>query len=193
MLDNKVMKMSPGEALLDVPMGEMIQKLAVAIAEAQLRLDQVGVRVASLLSEAKVDFKKEDGTTTTKSLLELGFMPTFYHFTETEIEVKLTLSMKVTEALDIGGSASVGDTGATGTATGDGTTPPAGDGTGTAAKGESNRLVPWGAAINAEYHRKYEFEMTGASTVKTKLVAIPAPSVFIDTIKEHARAGGTIG
>ena len=40
--------MSPGEALLDVPMPDLIQKMGLAIAEAQLRLDQMSGRVASL-------------------------------------------------------------------------------------------------------------------------------------------------
>ena len=44
------------------------------------------MRVASLLSEAKVTFNKADGSPVEKSLLELGFLPTFYAFTETDIE-----------------------------------------------------------------------------------------------------------
>lgn len=166
MIDNSVVNMTPGEVLLDVPVADMIQKLGVAIAEAQLRLDQVGVNVATILSEAKVDFKKENGDTVTKSLLELGFTPTFYQFTETEIEVKLTMSMKVEEGLDIGGEATAGS-------------PTAGE----------NRAVAWGASISADYHRKFEFDVEGSSMVKTKLVSVPPPAVFIDTIKEHARAG----
>ena len=46
MLDNKVLSMTPGEALLDVPVGDFIQRLGVGIAEAQLRLDQMAVRIA---------------------------------------------------------------------------------------------------------------------------------------------------
>ena len=148
-------------------LADMIQKLGVAIAEAQLRLDQVGVNVATILSESKVEFKKENGETVTRSLLELGFTPTFYHFTETDIEVKLTMSMKIEEALDIGGEASIDSPG-----------------------GGENRAVAWGASISADYHRKFEFDASGSSTVKTHLVSVPAPAVFLDTIKEHARAGG---
>ena len=78
MLDNKVLDMTPGEALLEAPIGELIQRVASSIAEAQLKLDQIGVRVASLLSDAKVTFNKADGKPVEKSLLELGFLPTFY-------------------------------------------------------------------------------------------------------------------
>jgi hypothetical protein len=30
--------------------------------------------------------------------------------------------------------------------------------------------------------------MTGSSLVKTKLLAVPPPSVFLETIKDHARS-----
>jgi len=171
MLDNKVQDMTPGEALLEAPIGEMIQRLASSIGEAQLKLDQIGVRVATLLSEAKVTFNKVDGSPVEKSLLELGFMPTFYAFTETEIEVKMTIQLKVEEELNISGEVNIG---------GDG-----GGGEGVAA---AKRVVPFGASISADYHRKYGFDMSGSSSVKTKLVSVPPPSVFLETVKDHARA-----
>jgi hypothetical protein len=167
MLDNKVTSMTPGEALLEAPIGELIQRVASSIAEAQLKLDQIGVRVATLLSEAKVTFNKADGKPIEKSLLELGFLPTFYAFTETDIEIKLTIQLKVEEDLTIKGEAT------------------AGSGEGVEA---AKRVVPFGISISADYHRKYGFDMTGSSTVKTRLLAVPAPSVFLETVKEHARA-----
>jgi hypothetical protein len=170
MLDNKVLDMTPGEALLEAPIGELVQRVASSIAEAQLKLDQIGVRVASLLSEAKVTFNKADGTPVEKSLLELGFMPTFYAFTETDIEIKLTIQLKVDEDFTIKGTATAGST-----ASGEGVE---------AAK----RIVPFGITISADYHRKYGFDMSGSSTVKTKLLSVPPPSVFLETIKDHARA-----
>jgi len=218
MFDNKVQQMSPGEALLDAPMPELIQKMGLAIAEAQLRLDQMAVRVAGLLSEAKVEFKDAAGNVKPRSLLELGFTPTFYHFTETDIEIKLTLQMKIEEEFRVGGAVSLGVGGtppaapatgtgttapATGTgttpATGTGTTPATGSGIGDAAKGAAalgqaadKRGVMFGATISAEYHRKYEFDMSGSSMIKTKMIAVPPPAAFLEAIKEHARAGGTV-
>jgi hypothetical protein len=220
--------MTPGEALLDVPMADLIQKMGSAIAEAQLRLDQMAVRVASLLGEAKVDFRTVDGGTTSKSLLELGFSPTFYHFTETEIEIRMTISLKVEEDLGVDAGANIGTGGGTpalpntsSTTPGLGGTPPASGGPSgdtralpttpggstpttpgattpttpgatpaAPATGGDRRAVAFGAAINVEYHRKYGFEMSGSSMVKTKMVSVPPPSVFLETIKESARAGG---
>jgi len=54
------------------------------------------------------------------------------------------------------------------------------------------RGVMFGATINAEYHRKYEFDMSGSSMIKTKMIAVPPPAAFLEAIKEHARAGGTM-
>jgi hypothetical protein len=167
MLDNQVQNMTPGEALLEAPVGEFIQRVASSIAEAQLKLDQVGVRVATLLSEAKVTFNKADGTPVAKSLLELGFMPTFYAFTETDIEVKMTVQLKVEEDLTVKGEVGKGSTDALAAA---------------------KRVVPFGISISADYHRKYGFDMSGSSCVKTKLLAVPPPSVFLETIKDHARS-----
>src|SRR5690606_35619910 len=157
MFDNKVLKMTPGEALLDAPIAVLGQKLGIAIPEAQLRMEQVGVRIATMLADARVDFTDAEGNVTTKNLLQLGFLPTFYHFTETTIEVKLTMSMKVEEGFSITGSVDLGS----------GSPPvelPASD----------NRAVMWGVAIDVGYHRKYEFNMSGSSSIMTNLMSAPA-------------------
>lgn len=204
MLDNQVMQMTPGEVLADVPIQEMIQRLGVGIAEAQLRLDQTAVRVATLLSGARVEFTDAQGKATSKSLLELGFTPTFYHFTEAELEVKMTVSMKVEEDFGVGISANVGNdagsisqaaSGALGAAQGaaSGNAGAAGGGGTNAAPAEgSRRAVMFGAAINVEYHRKYSFDVQGSSTVRAKMVSVPPPAPFLEALKEQARSGGGV-
>lgn len=174
MFDNKVLKMSPGEALLDAPIADMVQKLGIAIAEAQLRMDQVGVRIATMLNDAKVDFTDDEGNVTTKSLLQLGFTPNFYHFTEATIEVKLTMSMKVEEGFSFGLKANVGSASPPG---GGGSSPPA------STPVADNRAVMWGVSIDVSYHRKYEFNMSGSSSITTKMVSVPAPTAFLDQIR----------
>lgn len=175
MLDNKVLSMTPGEALLDVPIGDIIEKLAIGIAEAQLRLDQMGVRVATMLAEAEVSFTDKDGKSTKKNLLQLGFAPNFYHFTQAEIEVKLTMSMKVEEGFSLGAKFTVGS----GSPPSGGSSSPPGGNTG-------NRAVMWGLSIDASYHRKYEFDMSGSSRITTTMVSVPAPPAFIDQIRQAA-------
>jgi hypothetical protein len=156
MLDeDRLKKMLPGEVLLEVPIDQIIQKLGLGIAEAQFRLDQAAVRVATMLSQARVELHGADGKTSTKSLLELGFMPNFYHFAESEIEVRMTISMQVSE-------------------------------------GGGGGFNMSGMPLNAEYHRKHQFDLNGSSLIRTKLLTVPAPALFLDLLKEQARSGGSM-
>ncbi len=50
MLDNKVLQMTPGETLTDVPIQEMISRLGAGIAEAQLRLHQTAVMFGAAIN-----------------------------------------------------------------------------------------------------------------------------------------------
>jgi len=117
--------MAIGQELLNVPLPEMIFKMANAIAQGQRRLDKTSLDTALALSKAKVsvipdifeivetqklsDAAEEnlpDGagdTPTIKvssiagkpvkmTLLQAGILPTFYQFTESLIEVKISIS-----------------------------------------------------------------------------------------------------
>lgn len=88
---------SLGQALLDVPIGEMLKNLGLSIAEAQNALDQSSIETARYLASTKVDLKQGN-----KSLLELGFTPTFYQFTEATIDVSMTITMRVSEETKFG-------------------------------------------------------------------------------------------
>jgi hypothetical protein len=150
---DELSNMMPGDILLAAPIDQIIQKLGVGIAEAQLRLDQAAVKVATMLSQARVEIKDVLGNTTTKSLLELGFMPSFYHFAESEIEVRMTIQIQV---------------------------------------GEDQRATLKGLPIELEYHRKHQFDVNGSSLIRTKMLTVPAPALFLDLLREQARIGGTI-
>src|SRR5437764_14627536 len=97
-LDTKVV----GQLLQDVPLGTMIENLGVAIATAQERLDNVAIDATLRLANATTTMLDADGHEVTRSLLELGFTPTFYQFTEATLEVSFVASMQVAEALTVG-------------------------------------------------------------------------------------------
>lgn len=96
--------MSIGQELLDVPFGEMVVQLASAIAEGQYKMDLVSCKIAKLMGDkdkCEVEIPNfEDGTTGSEkvSLLGAGFQPTFYQFTDTIIEVKI--SIKITKSFE---------------------------------------------------------------------------------------------
>lgn len=96
------------DAEVRIPVTELIEKLGVAVARAQLELAKVGVHIGELLASAEVTFEDENGQSVTRSLLELGFLPSFYEIGETEIEVALTLGLRA--AGEGGDAAAEGET-----------------------------------------------------------------------------------
>lgn len=153
---------SVGQELLDVPLPEMVTKLAMGIASAQAALDENSVQTAILLgttqikdvviavtqtiasngdvsfSEAKADM----------SLLQMGLMPTFYQFAEATIEV--TMDIKTTTSTETNIKVS------------------------TAAK---VGFAMWSASVNVDvsHNRKFQKEVRGTSRLVTRLVPVPPP------------------
>lgn len=76
------------KALVSAPLPQIIEKLGLAIAEAQYALDTNSVEIAKQMSETEVEIGNE-----THNLLSLGFQPSFYAFTEATVEAKLSFTM----------------------------------------------------------------------------------------------------
>lgn len=75
-------------ALVSAPLPQIIEKLGLAIAQAQYALDTNSVDVAKAMSETEVEIGDK-----TYNLLSLGFYPSFYAFTEATVEAKLSFTM----------------------------------------------------------------------------------------------------
>lgn len=86
------------------PLPEMVQRLGVAIGQAQFALDRNSVEIARLLADEENGVDLGGGT---RSLLELGFAPTFYHITEATIEARVAFTQSESEAFSVGGSIGV--------------------------------------------------------------------------------------
>lgn len=157
-----------GKELLNVPFPQLVQSLGVGIAEAQFALDKVSIKIAQLMAGFKLDEQDNlvrDETALIKlkegqagvSLLALGFTPTFYQFVETHIEMKLAITMKTESEVKVGSAAN-----------------------GTA-------WSPFGvvsASVNASYSQKFQYEASGSSEMRTKLVTVPAPAMLERRLKE---------
>ena len=98
--------MAIGQELLNVPFSEMVTSLGQAISQAQLQLDTTSMKIAQIMAGEAYDVPNADGSTGTHeerllvqfggeelSMLELGFTPSFYHFVDTIIEVKISITM----------------------------------------------------------------------------------------------------
>jgi hypothetical protein len=178
---------SIGQELLNVPFGDMVESLGMAIAEAQHALDMNSVMMAQIMSGSSYIDTDDEGKEVLRpgvkvnfggrslSLLELGFTPTFYQFVDTIIEVKISISMssqdsRSTSSKETSVSASV--------------------------------KMGWGKAktkvntssVSASYASKNSYSAEGASLIRTKLVPIPPPAILEQRIKKlmEERAAGEL-
>lgn len=173
--------MSVGTDLLNAPFPTMVRNLGVGIAEAQLELDLVSLKIARLMAGYQVpESDAEDGGLTTEdnerdflvdiggerafSLLELGFTPTFYQFVDTVIEMKLSVSMSTERSRSQKRSRVKAS-----------------------AKGVGLPFFASGSvnvsSVSASFSSKYQYAAEGSSVMRTKLVPVPAPAVLEERIR----------
>jgi hypothetical protein len=90
------------ETLTNAPLPLLIEKLGLAIANAQAALDANSIAVANNMAATKVNIDGKEF-----NLISLGFTPTFYAFTEASIEAKLEFSLTESESFELGVSVGV--------------------------------------------------------------------------------------
>jgi hypothetical protein len=168
--------MAIGQELLNVPMGDMIRQMAFAIADAQVQLDEASLRVAEMMSGQRIDRDESGNPTGTpvdttilfggerRSMLELGFTPTFYQFVDTVIEVKIAVKIvrEIASARTIKGEMKTTSL--------------------TFGNGGFNYSVTT-VPVDATYSSKYSFTSEGSSLLRTKLQPIPAPAILEERIR----------
>ncbi len=169
---------SVGQELLDVPLPEMVTKLALGIASAQSALDEVSVNTAQLLADTTVplvlritqNIDNNGNVTFTQadpvdvSLLQIGLLPTFYQFAEATIEV--TMDIKTTMSretnIKVAAEAKVG-------------------------------FAMWSASVRVDvaHNRKFQKEVRGTSRLLTRLVPVPPPArIAPEVVVVDQRQGG---
>ena len=201
-----------GQALLDVPFPEMVAKMGLAIAEAQMALDLNSMRTAQALANTTIppgtvvvainETVNADGNVTDTEvlyndkkmpLLVYGINPTFDAFSETVIEVKMAITM----ALERGTSVSFGQKFSY-----ENTTKFKGSFesggllkllAGSAeASVENTTTVAYAATMNATYTSKFNYKVEGSSLLRTTLTPVPPPQRVVPkiTVQEPAGPGG---
>jgi outer membrane protein OmpA-like peptidoglycan-associated protein len=80
--------MTPGQVLADASVAEFIRDLGLGIAEAQTALDENSARQMNAFTEAREGLGS-------RSLLELGLMPAFYHYQHADVSVSLQIRLEV--------------------------------------------------------------------------------------------------
>ena len=195
--------MSVSTEMTNTPFPEMVRLLGVGIAEAQYELDLVSLEIARMMAGYVPDPELESGATdsgsestatdsspkpsprprdllvplgdgNSYSLLELGFVPTFYQFVDTLIELKLSISAS-RETNVRQSSVTVG----------------------ASAKGKV-RLLSASAtmrvsSVSASYAAKYQYSAEGSSLMRTKLVPVPPPAILEERIRAMLTASAENG
>jgi hypothetical protein len=167
--------MSIGRELLDVPFPSMVRSLAMAIADGQRALDKTSLETARTLAREQVPLIEEitelieptgrgtvggipvTGATVTVtstpeknySLLQAGLAPTFYQFTESIIEVKISISTKTSSSSELEAGASLGI---------------------------NYGPVSFSAHVNYKSSQTYSYSAEGSSLLRTTLKPVPPPT-----------------
>lgn len=141
--------------LQQVPLPSLLRELGRGVADAQFALDQTGLEIARRLGDAEAFGVQFSGEENKRSLLELGFAPTFYHFAEATVDIRVSLSMSQSTETSLSVGATVG--GAYG-------------------------FVMFAASVSASFTAKYSYEASGSSALTARLVAIPAPTLLSEVL-----------
>lgn len=172
--------MSIGQQLLDVPFGDMVASLGMAIAQAQCALDHNSIEILKMMGEAdtvslpmvgsmeysngKLTVEDKDFST---SMIGAGFQPTFYQFAETVIEVKMAISMSRESSSE----------------------------TKTNTKESTNKKSFWRTksttrttTVDATYSSKYNYSAEGSSLLRTRLVPVPPNTIIAQVIDMRNQA-----
>jgi len=175
--------MGVGQDLLDVPFPKMVLSLAQAISKGQMAMDLASLNTLKILAKTKFDFVPEitevltpnpitvpagGGTVTVTgatailqepirsfklTMLQAGILPTFYQFTESIIEVKMSISSKTESSSEFEFGASV----------------------------EVSADFLFGSAtvsshVNYKTASKYSYSVEGSSLLRTTLKPSPPPT-----------------
>lgn len=153
---------SVGQELLDVPLPDMVAKLALGVAAAQRALDDNSIDTATALAKQTIkvvplitETIAANGNVTIQpsdaiemSLIQVGLFPTFYQFAEASIEVEMDIKTTTSTETNV--------------------------------KVEVNAKVGfacWSASVKAEvsHNRKFQKEVHGTSKLVTRMVPVPPP------------------
>ncbi|RKX57644.1 MAG: hypothetical protein DRP29_08100 [Thermodesulfobacteriota bacterium] len=202
--------LSVGQELLNVPFPEMVQKLALAIAEGQVALDLHSIEVAKALAETTLPqrsvpvFIKETVDSEGKiknveveyneepmPLIVYGIQPTFYQFTDTVIEVKMIITMALEREFERKFETKFNfknETTVEGGYSGGGLLgwlfgrPKI--------KVKNTTTVALATTYNARYSQKYTFKEEGTSLLRTVLKPVPPPERAIPTVRVEEESSG---
>lgn len=170
-----------GQAMADVPFEQMLTAIGKGIGNAQYAMDMGAMKVAQLMAGFEVDgvtigdagrfrFGAAPGAPTRAAevtLLELGFTPTFYAFTEAKLDLKVSMNLRQSLARSrstVDAAAHILQASSPSTAA----------------------VAASVSMVDVRMTNQYSFEADAASSVSTRLVSRPPPASLAEALRAAA-------
>lgn len=173
-----------GNAMASVRIDQMILNLAKGIAWGQYELDKVGVEITRMMGvPGTVSIGGEQ-----LSMLDAGFIPSFYHFVDTILEIKMEVNIREEQSTSIAIKESVsrsaemksyGEVGVKAKADFFVGSVEASAKAGFEAKSSS----AYSRTLDASHAQKFSQDLSATSLMRTKIVPVPPPELLVERIK----------
>lgn len=157
--DDKLKELEPGRRLESLPVDSMIARFGKGIAKAQAEMDANAIDMAVKLGQTELELPHPDDPTltTSRSLLSLGFLPTFYQFTEATFEMRLDMKWQVEETTKVA--------------------------VGVNAEVKSPGPVAVAANVSVDDGRRFNLDASLMVNLRLSLVAVPPPQAFLEYVR----------
>ncbi|MCP5047377.1 MAG: hypothetical protein GY940_09420 [bacterium] len=172
-----------GNALASVRIDQMILNLAKGIAWGQYELDKVGVDITKMMGVP--------GTVSIGgaqlSMLDAGFVPSFYHFVDTILEMKMEVNFREEHSTSIGYKQSTShkvetDMGVELSAKMKVNALVAGVEMGMKAHYNVKSTSAFASSLDTTHAQKFSQDLSASSLMRTKIVPVPPPAVLVERI-----------
>lgn len=173
-----------GAAIASVPIDQMILKLAQGIAWGQYELDKTGVAVTKMMGvPGSVSIGGEK-----LSMLEAGFLPSFYHFVDTILELKMEVKIREESNQHMSYKESMSKKSETEMGTSMSVKAKAGMAIasvemGVKASYKAKSSQAYSRSVDAGFSQQFSQDLSATSLMRTKIVPKPPPELLVERVK----------
>lgn len=173
-----------GNALTSVRIDQMILNLAKGIAWGQYDLDKVGVDITKMMgAPGTVNIGGEQ-----ISMLEAGFLPSFYHFVDTILEIKMEVNIREEQSSSRGFKETMQRSFETEAGAEVGFKAKASFFLGSAevsakAHWKTRSTSAYSRTVDAKHSQSFSQDLSATSLMRTKIVPVPPPELLVERVK----------
>lgn len=173
-----------GNAIASVRIDQMILNMAKGIAWGQYELDKVGVAITKMMGVPGTVSIGGDKI----SMLEAGFIPSFYHFVDTILEMKMEVNIREEKSTHFNYKETTSqkmemEMGVELSAKAKVNAYIASAEVGMKAHWKQKATSAYSKSIDAGHAQKFSQDLSATSLMRTKLVPVPAPEVLVERIR----------